>query len=269
MKPDNRLTTPEFWDSCYEGREQTAFDDCDWKNYVPIQLVRLLESLRLDGKAVCEVGGGDAATTAYLAKHHPTASFSVIDFSQIGCALASKRALLEGVTLNICQADLFDPPIEMLSNFDLVVSHGVVEHFIDLGAVMAAKKRLINKTGKLFTLIPNLSSPIYSSLCKRWSMSVFEDHVSHDMKSFIEGHKRAGLRPIKSGYLGAIDFGILSMALNGPEPKSQLDFQVYLWLTRVGKIIHFLECRTFDFPKSKLFSPFMYVISSSERMDDV
>lgn len=261
VAPSNRLTTSEFWDSCYEGRVSLPFNDKNWRNHVSIRLVRLIESLQLDGKDVCELGGGDAELTAYLAKTHPSARFSIIDFSPLGCELAKKRAHREGVALNVCQADIFSPPEALLDHYDLVISHGVVEHFTDLSSVMRAKGRLIHKDGKIFTLIPNFSSQIYAGLCKRWSKTVYEDHVPHDMSSFLDGHHKAGLKPVDHGYLGTIEFGMLSMAMHGPESKTGLDRQFYLWLTRLSKVIHFLEYNTRDFPATKLLSPFMYAVS--------
>lgn len=55
--PTDRLTTSDFWDSCYEHRELKPFSDTDWRNYVSIQLVRLIQLFDLDRKNVCEVGG--------------------------------------------------------------------------------------------------------------------------------------------------------------------------------------------------------------------
>jgi SAM-dependent methyltransferase len=237
------------------------FDDRNWRKHVSIQLLRLLEALQLEGKSVCEVGGGDGELLAYLAKRHPSAKFSILDFSPEGCELARSRAKREGVAMNVYQEDLFSPPPELLGHFDLVLSLGVVEHFSDLASVMTAIGRLLSNGGKVFSEIPNFSSPIYAYLCKRWSMSVYEDHVPHDMRSFLAGHERAGLIPLAHNYLGAIEFGMLSMAMAGPEKKTWLDQQAYLYLSRLSKAIHFLEHKTRDFPVTKLFSPFMYVVS--------
>lgn len=91
------FTTSTFWDACYKGRSQIPFNDNDFRVHVSIQLVRLIESLGLDHKRVCEVGGGDAGILCHLARRHPSSSFSVIDFSPMGCALASQRAKSEKV----------------------------------------------------------------------------------------------------------------------------------------------------------------------------
>jgi SAM-dependent methyltransferase len=260
--PSERLTSSSYWDSCYASREQAPFDGFNWKNLASIQIARSLETLLIDGKEVCEVGGGDGEVLTYFAKRHLTSRFSIIDFSPVGCDLARGRAIREGAAMNIYQEDIFSPRPELLGHFDLVISQGVVEHFTDLGRVMAAKRRLLKKGGKAFTLIPNFSSPIYAYLCKRWSKSVYEDHVPHDMNSFLTGHEQAELNPLEYGYLGAIEFGMLSAAINGPEHKTWFDRQLYIFLTRLSKAIHFLEYKTNDFPATRLLSPYMYVISA-------
>ncbi|MBT9550654.1 MAG: class I SAM-dependent methyltransferase [Hydrogenophaga sp.] len=257
-----RLTSSAFWDSCYDGRVPAPFDDQNWRNYVSIQLTRLVETLNLDQKEICEVGGGDGEMLAYFAKRHPSSKFSVIDFSPAGCELARNRASREGVSLDVHQADLFSPPKELLERFDLVISHGVVEHFTDLANTMSAKKSLLRDGGKIFTLIPNFASPVYAFLCKHWSKTVYEDHVPHTMRSFLEGHKNAGLKPLNNGYLGSMEFGMLSMAMHGPERKSSIDRQLYLWLTRLSKAVHLVEHKTVNLPATGLLSPFMYVVST-------
>lgn len=264
LDTSDRLTTTEFWDSAYQNRELIPFDDSGWKNYCIIQVVRLIESLGLETKKICEVGGGDAQVTCHLAKKYPGAFFSVLDFSPKGCELAHDRAKSEGVKLDVIKADLFSPLLQLDERFDLVVSQGVVEHFMDLADVMRAKRKLINDQGQLFTLIPNFESPIYTYLCKRWSLSVFEDHVPHTMSSFIDGHRRANLNVIESGYLGSIEFGMLSMAMTGPEKKTKFDRFFYLWLTRLSKVIHYIEYKTVDFSGTRLFSPYIYAISQKE-----
>lgn len=261
---NNKLTSPEFWDSCYQGRSLIPFDDRDWRHYVSIQVAELIENLGLSGKYICEVGGGDAGISSYFSRKYKESKFSIIDFSPAGCALAKKRASIEGATLSVVQSDVFSPPKELFNKFDAVFSLGVVEHFRDLASIMRAKKALVKPEGLIFSLIPNFSGSIYSGLCKRWSKSVFEDHVCHDMKSFIEGHIEADLEVVSFGYIGSLEFGMLSMAINGPEEKKWIDMKLYLWLCRISKVIHFLENKFGDAPSSKLFSPFIYVISKNK-----
>ena len=264
---DKALTDAAFWDAYYSGRDLNPFSDADWRNYVSIQLVRLLIRYIAGGvRAVCELGGGDGKIVSYLARKRENVKFSILDISPEGCALARARAETENVALDVYCADVFNPPSDLLGSFDLLYSLGVVEHFSDLSQILFAKKLLINPMrGRIFTLIPNLDSPIYARLCRRWSRSVWEAHVPHSMKTLLEGHMQAGLRPVEYGYLGSVEFGMLSMSINGPEPKSTWDRKLYLWLTRISKAVHFVEYRSIDLPATRLFSPFMYVVSEPNQ----
>lgn len=257
----DHLTNPDFWDAAYKNRQLLPFDDVDWRNYVAIQVVNKIKSLRLDKKNVCEAGGGDAALACYFAKKYTDSSFSIVDYSPLGCAMARERADKEKVAIEIIQADLFAPSLLLRGRFDIVYSLGLVEHFLDLSSVLSAKATLLKNDGLMFSLIPNFGSPIYTALCKRWSISVYEDHVPHTIDSFVSGHESAGLEVIEEGYLGSVEFGILSLAMEGPEKKSRWDPSFYLWLTRLSKLIHLFEDRTLSFPTSRWLSPFLYVIS--------
>jgi SAM-dependent methyltransferase len=257
------LTDNVFWDRAYEDRVLEPFNGQDWRNYSAIQIVRAVRAIGLDGKRICEVGGGDGQLSAYMARLHPSASFSIIDYSEKGCELARQRSLRERVSLSVHQQDLFYPDGPMLGVFDVVMSFGVVEHFRDLTGVLTAKRRLLRPGGVMFTLIPNFSGSVYAPLCKRWSRTVFDDHVPHDIESLTSGHVAAGLIPRSSAYVGSAEFGMLSMAMVAPEKKSWVDYQLYLALTRVSKALHYFEWKVFDIPATRSFSPYLFVVSSA------
>ncbi len=257
----NRLTNIEFWDSSYKNRSLDQFDPDNWRNISSRNIINTIEKLRIEKSSICEVGGGDAELLCYLASRYHNSEFSIIDFSAVGCDLAKKRAEKENVKLSVFQEDIFYPPRSLTNKFDFIISQGVVEHFLDLSSVMRAKSRLLKKGGKILTLIPNFSSPIYAYLCKRWSKTVYEEHVPHSMRSFLAGHEQAGLTPIEQNYLGTISFDMLSGAIAGPEKISWLDFRIYLYLSRLSKAINYVETKTTSLPSTRLFSPFMYIIS--------
>lgn len=187
MSSDNyydSLTDRQFWDNYYPNKEPIMPFVAHWKNFVWVQIARKLEELGLEGKSILEVGGGDAALLCYLAKKHPTSTFAILDYSPVGCARALQRAKQEGVNLSVYEADLFHPPKETLGAFDIVISFGVVEHFPDLSAVLRAKKALVADSGLLFTLIPNLASPIYGLLCRYFSQEIFDLHIPYNLTLF-------------------------------------------------------------------------------------
>ena len=256
------LTDEGFWERFYEDRANDQIQERNWKILPVLQIIRLLESMGLADKKVCEVGGGDAKLVCHLAKKYPSTEFSIIDYSIKGCELARERAIREKVSLAVYHNDLFDIPEILESKFDIVISHGVVEHFLDLPYVMNAKKKLLKGKGSIFTLIPNFSSPLYSSLAKWFSRPIYQDHVPHTLESFLSGHKEAGLTPQKAGYLGFGDFGLLSNMLQGPEGASRIKREVYKFLSRLAKVWHYAEFHSTTFPTSRLLSPRIYSVST-------
>lgn len=265
INDSGRLTDSLYWDNSYAERDLTPLDVSGFRQLVSIQVLQLLEGLQLDRKRICEIGGGDAQMLTFLAKKHQSSSFAILDFSEKGCQLARERAIKEEVNLGICQADMFAPPPNQIGRYDIVLSQGVVEHFRDLPNVLSAKRELLMDGGKMFTSIPNFSSPIYAWLCKKWSRSVWEDHVPHTLEYFTRSHEKAKMRVVQKGYIGSIEFGMLSMTMVAHEKKSKWDRLLYLYLTRLCKLIHFIEHKGIKIPTSHLFSPFIYVIASKDE----
>jgi len=261
-----RLTDGNYWEGAYNSRDGNAgpFDAKDWRNFAGIQFLEKLEKLGLDRKKVIEIGGGDAQLLCHLSGRHPESEFSVLDFSPAGCSMAAERAAREKVKLNVHCGDVFSPPEALKGAYDLVLSYGLAEHFADLAGILSAKKVFLKPGGTVFTLIPNLASPVYRYLCGRWSAEVLKKHVLHDLESLKKGHERAGLKIAEAGYLSSVEFGMLSMAVVNMEKKRKLDLWLYLWLTRLGKAVHFLEYRGIKVPSSALFSPYIYAAGRAE-----
>lgn len=158
----SELTSVDFWDEHYRSAHFEAFNPTDWRNYVRIQLVRRLMNLGLEGRRVLEIGGGGAQILAWLAKQYPTSHFVALDYSEVGCQIARRRAELDQLqNLEVVCADMFNPPKDLFGAFDLVFSLGVVEHFTDLVSALRAKGAFLIHGGLMFTVIPNLVSSIY------------------------------------------------------------------------------------------------------------
>ncbi|MDD3518247.1 MAG: class I SAM-dependent methyltransferase [Chromatiales bacterium] len=263
---DERLTDRQTWNEVYRTRESVCvpFVEGHWREYASTQALQHLQALGLAGRRVLEVGGGDSTFLTFLARKYPDARFSALDYSSEGCERLRARAGRESVSVAVHEMDLFDPAPSLLHSFDVVYSLGVVEHFNDLPAVLAAKKRLLAPGGRMFSLIPNLSSPLLRWLMRRWSPEVYDLHVPHDWRSFLGAHAAAGLSVVEHGYVGSTEFGMLSIAADRLDDTRRADRLTYLWLTRLSKAAHLFECRAFDLPTSRLLSPFMYAIGQEE-----
>jgi SAM-dependent methyltransferase len=101
-----------------------------------------------------EIGGAPGQWLAYL---HETFGYrcAVLDFSPRGCALARSNFELLGIPAEIRERDFLDPALD-IGRFDVVCSFGLIEHFTDVEAVVAAHARLVRPGGTLVIGAPNV-----------------------------------------------------------------------------------------------------------------
>jgi hypothetical protein len=94
-----------------------------------------------------------------------------------------------------------------------------------------------------------------------FNRKIYEMHNPHDWHSFLEGHREAGLTVISGGYLGSINFGVLSSCF---EKHEGLPWHIYVFLTRLTKALWLVESKLGDLPSSRMFSPYIYAISHAD-----
>jgi 2-polyprenyl-3-methyl-5-hydroxy-6-metoxy-1,4-benzoquinol methylase len=254
------LTNIEYWDQGYASRDGVAELTFDWRNYVYGLIAAKIEGIGLDGKQILEVGAGDSMWLPYLARKYSGARFAGVDFSPAGCdRLARRAAAGKPVTIDIHNENMFAENSSLHGTFDVVLSFGVVEHFADLAAALLAKRRYLKDNGMMFTIIPNMAGSI-GYLTRKFNRKVFDMHNPHDLDSFLAGHRQAGLAMTSSGYLGSMNFGVLSSCF---EHQGGFPWHTYVFLTRVGKAVSLLESRVGNLPATKMFSPYIYAISQA------
>lgn len=253
------LTDKNYWDKCYNRTHEEFLNPDDWRCLGIIQLIRKIEAMSLNNQSVLEIGGGDARILVWLAHKYPSGKFAILDYSHKGCELAKYRAEQQGVPLSVHEADMFSPNPLLKNYFDIVYSQGLVEHFHDLPEVIKTKSAYLKPGGKMLTLIPNLVSPIYSTLVRWWSRRIWKCHVAYSKKQLVDAHLKAGLKVTGNGYLGSIEFGMVSSAIQDLPTGKHLEHSIYKWLCRLSSLIHWFEAKTFDYPTTLIFSPFIWV----------
>lgn len=253
-----KLTDKAYWEGTYSRRNDRQSLNVDgFVNYSNRLILNKLIEINLESKSILEIGAGDSVWLPYLAEKFPSSRFVGIDYSDSGCALLSERVNKENVNVTVVHEDMFAEDSPLHGSFDVVISFGVVEHFDDLGHVLAAKKRFLKQDGVMFTLIPNMAGAL-GALTRIWNREVYDKHNPHDLASFLRGHQQAGMEIIQRGYLGSTNFGVLSSCF--PERKG-LSWQMSRVLVAMSLAILWFEDKFGDFPTSKIFSPYIYAVS--------
>jgi len=256
----NTLSDKKYWDDGYLRSDRGAGlpDLADFRNLPDKRVIEAIEGIGLRGKRVLELGAGDSNVLLTLSRRWPSvATFVGLDYSTAGCGSLARRAQAVGVDVSVVNADMFQPPQDLVGKFEVVYSVGLAEHFVQLGEVLAAMRSFVAPGGVIFTLIPNMAGVI-GKLTMRYNRSVYEIHNPHNMRSFLAGHAQAGLEVMRAGYMCSTNFGVLSSCFGTTRQKG---WKLYVFLTRVSKALWLFESKVMELPKSALLSPYMYALS--------
>ena len=170
---------------------------------------KVFSNLGTHGKTLLEIGCGRSVWLSYFAKEFGFEVYG-IDYSEIGCQQAMQILSNERVKGEIVCGDFFLPPESMLNAFDVVVSFGVLEHFKDTAACIAAFSKFLKPVGFLITNIPNLCG-LNGLIQKMINRSIFDIHVPLDKISLVRAHQINELRIISCDYFLFVNLGVLNI----------------------------------------------------------
>jgi SAM-dependent methyltransferase len=198
----NDLTNTSFWDVKHGHVKQLA--NHGWLRRLARRKVdRLLaEFLELSGSQpadVLELGCAPGRVIERMHSIQPQHRYHGIDFAAEGTA-ATKQILGElQIAAQIHHGDIrsFDLPYQC----DLVVSFGLLEHFLDPVPIVRDHMRFCKPGGYVAVTVPNLATPVNNALM-RWfdpqgvpahQLEIMHPTVMHDVLV------AAGLEGVRSG----------------------------------------------------------------------
>jgi 2-polyprenyl-3-methyl-5-hydroxy-6-metoxy-1,4-benzoquinol methylase len=210
------LTDQSYWEEIWQSAENAKlFDPADRsvRNHGNVALhdffSAILRTASPRAKSLVEIGCAQSKWLPYFAQVH-NLTVAGLDYSEIGCARA--RALLRRAECRgeIFQSDIFNPPAELRSRFDVVLSMGLVEHFADTVGAVSACAALANPGGIVVTTIPNLTGAI-GLVQRRLDRAVYDKHVPLDCAALRTAHEKCGLTILRSEYLSSANFAVLNL----------------------------------------------------------
>jgi len=156
--------------------------------------------------SVLDIGGAPGRWVAHLHRRFGH-EVCVLDSSPVGIAMTRKNFELLGIPGETLQRELFDLDISS-PQFDLVYSLGLIEHFEDTSAAVAAHLSYVRPGGRLILGCPNLTG-LSGALMRRLSPGVFDWHYAPvtDLRRWPSFEREFGLRVRFSGYVGGFQPG--------------------------------------------------------------
>ncbi len=196
---NNELTTRQFWLDYWESKDGLVFEVPD--NYPFVQLLAQL-SKQNNSKNLLEIGGFPGYFSVW-AKRYLQLNTTLLDFvvhHKILNELEKANQLKTG-SVDVVEADLFN--YQPQSHYDLVVSNGLIEHFLDTKEIIQKHVEQLNSGGVLLITLPNFKS------LNGWFQKTFdkENYDKHNINcmdlSLLEGIcQQLGLSNIHTRYDG-------------------------------------------------------------------
>jgi 2-polyprenyl-3-methyl-5-hydroxy-6-metoxy-1,4-benzoquinol methylase len=209
-------TDLSYWESQWREKKLSTsctinVDNYSLKHFASRKFHRLFSGILNDrkGERLIEIGCGGSLWLPYFASFFDM-EITGIDYSPTGCNRA--REILKSLNIQgaIIETDLFRPPAEIVEAFDVLVSFGVVEHFLDPSVCICACCKFLRQGGMMITVIPNMTG-LVGKIQNRISPVVFNLHVPLEKGDLEEAHKSSGLRVLFCDYFMFFNLSVVNM----------------------------------------------------------
>lgn len=187
------------------------------------------------GRRLLEVGCGNSVLLPYLAREfgfEPTG----LDYSELGCKRARESLARERIRGTIHCEDFFAPSAGLRSQFDVVVSWGVAEHFQPTSRCLAAFAAFLKPGGSMITIVPNMTGPM-GALQKAADPAVFGIHVPLDRQALAAAHVEAGLEVARSGYLMLFNLNVVNLEGRADRPWYRPAIRLRSWMSKAVWVV--------------------------------
>ena len=183
------------WENLWNGMENIDFDNSPytWRFYKV-----LLNNYSLRGKRVLEIGCGTGINTVLMARLGAKVSF--LDSSKEALKIAKKNMKKFDLDGEFIHMDALECDIK--NEFDLVHSHGVIEHFKgkDRQRIVDIHAQVLRSKGKAVIMVPAKNCIPYmigKFLSEKTGTWVFGEEYPYTKTELIYRMKKAGLKPGK------------------------------------------------------------------------
>ncbi len=252
----------EYWDQQYQQVSVSGsvnLQNQGLNNYANQRVHELfrgiLAGVDTKGRTLLEIGCGNSAWLPYFAKEYGF-HVSGIDYSPQGCRHIRSHLAMEGIDGEIVCGNFFDPPQRLKGAFDVVVSLGVVEHFVKTGECLRACAEFLKPGGLMITLIPNMTGLI-GMLQKLANRPVYDTHVPLDRIQLAAAHE-SGMELVWCRYFMFLNLCILN--LGDPERSigAAIGARLASWVTKgtwiMGRIMPLP-------PPNRLTAPYVVAVA--------
>lgn len=251
MEKLNNLTKKEFWSEGWKKIKLPA--RFFYGNYSHVVISDLIDQ-HVEGNVYekfLEIGGCPGRWADYFFAKFEMECDSM-DYDQNNIDITNKNYKLIGIKGRAFLGDITKVDIPN-KKYDVVLSDGLIEHFVDSNEVFNNHVKYLNKNGLLIVGVPNIkNSCFYNFFAKRDKIGYAGyRHVSRE--ELISYARKNDLKILYCDYIGVFNIGLVhSYTLNF------LIAKLFVLISMISDIL-FKLLRVKK--ESKLFSPYIYIIA--------
>ena len=203
------LTDTDHWDSYWEHGPELPVDVDRDTHSSTRAILDVMDRFMPTGahRSVLEIGGAPGGFLAHFQRKFGHAVY-VLDNSRVGIEMTRRNFALLGISGEVLEQDMFDAAAAK-PQFDVVYSHGLIEHFADTRSTIAAHLTYLKPGGTLIVGCPNFLGVVNRLLIKRLSPSLFDWHelAVMDIRRWPEFEQQLELRVRFRGYIAGFQPG--------------------------------------------------------------
>lgn len=248
------LTQVDFWDDYWVNCKLPSTVDYSFsfERCLAQILKQKLKPQNIHGD-VLEIGCAPGKWLAFMAKEF-NLKVHGIEYSKAGMEITKKNFQILGLETGVIHtADFFQ--LEPDQMFDVVMSFGFIEHFVDVDLVVERHIKWLKPGGILILGVPNFRG-LNKILQKILNNDIIEKHNLDimNLNYFKKLEKKFNLAEISISYLGSFEPSLL-IGDKGPNSKLKLVVNTIIFFAKKIRKLKF-----FDNINSRFFSSYILSI---------
>lgn len=248
----NELTTKGYWNENWRGtRLPVRFYYGNYSYKLVTELIR--KHFSGDYKNFIEIGGCPGRWAHYFSSEVGLNECDSMDYDEDNLSLTKKNYEILGIKGKVFFGDIttIDPALE--NKYDVVLSDGLLEHFVDSRDVFFNHSRLVRPGGLLVVAVPNIKKSWLYDYFARFDHDGYKGYRHVEKDELEEYAKACGLEVLYCGYIGVFNIGLVYTKELG-----------FFWekIFAVVSLVSSFFLNLFSIKKETIFfSPYIYLIS--------
>jgi len=247
----NSLTTKEYWSEGWKKIKLPArFFFNDYSHLIISGLID--KFINKKHTNFLEIGGCPGRWADYFNTKHSMVCDSM-DYDENNVKLTKENYKLLGIKGDVFLGDITNSEFEPRKKYNIVLSNGLVEHFVDSSEVFRNHVKFLKSRGLLIIGVPNIKKSWFYDFLAKFDKIGYAGYRHVDKSELLKYAKDNKLEVYFCNYIGVFNLGLINFNVSNSF--------IYKLFIAVHLIFSFIT-KTLKIKKESLiFSPYIFLIA--------